>query len=276
MVFGLTTSTSSWEPLQCAIQALSVVYAHCHDLIKKHRKFVNMIFLTTQDPAPVLARAMPCLINNGVLDNQGNKVPLSAWIYVNNALTLATSKETIEQVLAALIEAILVIMGTPDTSVCQCSLAMDKWKKLHITPIQTMLGLVINTNRMIVSVPDHYIQGVCLLINSTWHTHCQRFMVKEAQELTGKLGHLVKGANWVFYLLTCPYASIAYTFLRTTDSWQFLLQSFKPSSSHYGLATFSAMSRTKSVMSLSPSNGLQNWYINPGVSRTSPIQCARR
>jgi hypothetical protein len=34
--------------------------------------------------------------------------------------------------------------------------------------------------------------------------------VKEAQELTGKLGHLVEGAIWVFHLLTHLYASIAY------------------------------------------------------------------
>jgi hypothetical protein len=73
-----------------------------------------------------------------------------------------------------------------------------------------MLGLLINTNRMIVRVPDEHIQGVCLLINSTWHTHRQQFMVKEAQELTGKLVHLAEGANRVFYLLTHLYASIAY------------------------------------------------------------------
>jgi hypothetical protein len=59
-------------------------------------------------------------------------------------------------------------------------------------------------------VPNDYIQSVCLLINSTWHTHCQRFAVKETQELTGKLGHLAKGANWDFHLLTHLYASIAY------------------------------------------------------------------
>ncbi len=73
-----------------------------------------------------------------------------------------------------------------------------------------MLGLLIDTNRMIVSVPDDYIQDVCLLIEYTWHNHCQQFTVKEAQELTGKLGHLAKGANWVFHLLTHLYASIAY------------------------------------------------------------------
>ncbi len=62
---------------------------------------------------------------------------------------------------------------------------MDKWEKLHVVPIQTMLGLVIDTNRMTISVLDDYIQSVCLLTDSTWHTHHQRFTVKEAQELTG-------------------------------------------------------------------------------------------
>jgi hypothetical protein len=100
---------------------------------------------------------------------------------------------------------------------------MDKWKKLHVAPIQTMLGLIIDTNRMIVCVPADYIQGVCQLINSTWHTHRQQFTVKEAQELTGKLGHLAEGANWVFHLLTHLYASIAYALSR---SKRFLADSF--------------------------------------------------
>jgi hypothetical protein len=41
MVFGSTASTSSWEPFWRAIQALSVVYANCHDLIYKHRNFLT-------------------------------------------------------------------------------------------------------------------------------------------------------------------------------------------------------------------------------------------
>jgi hypothetical protein len=169
-----------------------------------------MISWASQYPSSDLAIGIPCLINTGVLDNQGNKVPLPARIYVDDALTLATSKENREQVLAALIEAIFAVMGAPYTSVCQCSLAMNKWEKLHVAPIQTMLGLVIDTNRMTVSVPNNYIQSVCLLIDTTWHTHHQQFIVKEARELTGKLGHLAKGANWVFHLLTHLYAFIAY------------------------------------------------------------------
>jgi hypothetical protein len=132
-----------------------------------------MISWATLDLAPDLARAIPCWINTGVLGNQGNRVMLPARIYVDDALMLAISKENMEQVLAALIKAIFVVMGIPDTSVHQCSLAMDKWEKLHVVPIQTMMGLLIDTNGMIVSIPDDYIQDVCLLIKSTWHTHRQ-------------------------------------------------------------------------------------------------------
>jgi hypothetical protein len=158
MVFGSTAPASSWEPFRHTIQALSVAYAHHHDLIDKHRKFLDMISWAPLYQAPDLTKAVPCSINTGVLNDQGMKVLLPARIYVDNALTLATSKESMEQVLAALIKAIFVVMGIPDTSVRQCSLAMDKWEKLQVTPIQTMLGLVIDTNRMTVSVPDNYIQ----------------------------------------------------------------------------------------------------------------------
>ena len=138
-----------------------------------------------------------------------------------------------------------------------------------------MLGLVIDTNRMTISVRDDYIQSVCLLIDSTWHTHCQRFTVKEAQELKRKQGHLAEDANWVFHLLTHLYASIAYALSQnkrflaeSSPEFQTLIKSLR---SGY----FSAMLRTKSATSHSPSNGLLNWYINPGVSTTSPNHLPR-
>jgi hypothetical protein len=98
MVFGSTASASSWEPFRRAIQALSVVYAHRHDLIDKHRKFLDMISWAPLKRAPDLTKAVPCSINTGVLNDQGMKVPLPARIYVDDALNLATSKESMEQV----------------------------------------------------------------------------------------------------------------------------------------------------------------------------------
>jgi hypothetical protein len=139
-----------------------------------------------------------------------------------------------------------------------------------------MLGLVIDTNRMTISVPDDYSQSVCLLINPTWHTHHQQFTVKEAQELTGKLGHLAEGANLVFHLLTHLYASIAYALSENKRFLADSLSEFQTLIKSLRSGSFLAMLRNKSATSLSPSNGLQNWYINPGVSTTSPSQCTRR
>jgi hypothetical protein len=80
MVFRSTASASSWEPFRHAIQALTVVYAHRCNLIKKHKNFLDMISWAPLDPAPDLAKAVPCLINTGVLNDQSTKVPLPARI----------------------------------------------------------------------------------------------------------------------------------------------------------------------------------------------------
>jgi hypothetical protein len=210
MVFGSTASASSWEPFRRAIEALSVLYLDRPELVKKHRKYLDMLIWAMDDDRHDIYPARPCEINSGILDDTGNPIPLPARIYVDDALVSATSKARMELVLAALIEAIFVVMGYPDEKIRQCPLALDKWTSLIISTRQVMLGLVIDTNTLTVGIPDDYVEGVRELIDSTWHIHRKRFTVKEAQELTGKLGHLAEGATWVFHLLTHLYASIAY------------------------------------------------------------------
>ena len=77
-------------------------------------------------------------------------------------------------------------------------------------PTPNVLGLIIDTNRMTVSIPLKYRTEVLALLESTWHQYRRRFKVSEAQKLTGKLARLAEGANWVFHLLSHLYSSIAY------------------------------------------------------------------
>jgi hypothetical protein len=149
-------------------------------------------------------------MNKGTLEAHGNRAKLPARIYVDDALMLALSRCHMELVLAALIDAIFVIMGKPDTTIRQCPLAMDKWLELVVASKQRMLGLTIDMNNLTVGIPPNYVAEVLDLINTTWHSHRPRFTIREAQKLTGKLGHLAEGAHWVFHLLTHLYASIAY------------------------------------------------------------------
>ncbi len=134
-------------------------------------------------------------MNKGTLEAHGNRAKLPARIHVDDALMLALSRCHMELVLAALIKAIFVIMGKPDTTVRQCPLAMDKWLELVVAPKQRMLGLIIDTNNLTVGIPPDYVAEVLNLINTTWHSHCHCFTVGEAQKLTGKLGHLAEGTH---------------------------------------------------------------------------------
>jgi hypothetical protein len=120
---------------------------------------------------------------------------------VDDALLLGHSKWQIMMKLAALIKAIFVVMGKPDTIVRQCPLAMDKWEELVVGPVQTMLGLVIDSYQLTVGIPSNYVNKVLLLLNNTWHWGRKQFTVSEVQKLTGKLGHLTQGATWIFHLL---------------------------------------------------------------------------
>jgi hypothetical protein len=82
---------------------------------------------------------------------------------------LALNADHMKMVLAATIEAIVVVMGEPDVMVRQCPLAMDKWLELVLGPKQTMLGLIIDTKRLTVAIPPKYLHEVLKLLNSTWH-----------------------------------------------------------------------------------------------------------
>ena len=71
--------------------------------------------------------------------------------------------------LAALIEAIFVVMGEPYTAIRQCPMALDKFVEMVAGPIQTMLGLVLDTSNLTVAIPGPYICKLQNLIKNTWH-----------------------------------------------------------------------------------------------------------
>ena len=51
---------------------------------------------------------------------------------MDDALIAAVDVAAMKMALAAVIEAIFVVMGEPDLTLRQCPLAMDKWKKLVV------------------------------------------------------------------------------------------------------------------------------------------------
>ncbi len=206
----MTASASSWEAFRQAIKALTKVFANRPDPVIRHKTLIDMLKWEEIDPSAKLTPEFSCTINCGIMDDAGNWMDLPAHIYVADALMLALDINHMKMVLAAMIKATFVVMGEPNVAVRQCPLAMDKWLELVIAPKQTMLGLIINTNRLTIAIPAKYLQEVLDLLNSTWHPDQRCFKVSEAQQLTGKLARLAKGANWVFHLLSHLHLSIAH------------------------------------------------------------------
>ncbi len=158
-VFGSNTLASSWEAFRRVIQNLITVLAQQDDLTKKHEDLLNILRWTDENACPEFVQAFPCNINHGVLDESGNIVPMMENIYVDGILAAAAFQGNMSQLLAAIIKATFLVCGTPDIAVRQCPLSLEKWHELIFGPRQIVLGLVIDTNKMIVGITDDYIKS---------------------------------------------------------------------------------------------------------------------
>lgn len=210
MVFGSNTSATSWEPFRRAIELLAATLYEVEGLIERHREYLNMLVWDLQLPAGTqLVKAVSCKYNPGVRDLETGSIdPPSPNIYVDDALLAAVGRISMEQALAATIEAIFIIMGRPETHVRQCSLAMDKWEGMVVASSQVMLGLRIDTRRMTLGITPEY-QIECFQIILQWKDKTQ-FTVPEMQILIGKLARLGAGAPWVYKLMSHLYHSLAF------------------------------------------------------------------
>ena len=99
------------------------------------------------------ARAIACPLNHGIPELDGS---LKAYIYVDDIMGLAVGKFNILRLLAATIKAIFAVGGRANIEVCQCSLSIKKWEQLVIGPIQTVLGLTVDTNKLTVAITQEY------------------------------------------------------------------------------------------------------------------------
>jgi len=183
-----------------------VAYADCPDLVIKHKYYLDMIYWAKEDPTTKITQAFPCMINKGILDAR-----LPARIYLDDALLLGLSRRQMELRLAALIEAIFVIMGTPDTTVHQCPLALDKWLEYIVASRQRMLRLIVDTNSLMVGIPPDYVAEVLDLLNTTWQFSSPLFHRRGSTKAYRKIGPSDRGRqlgvlkkNCVAFFLDSP------------------------------------------------------------------------
>ena len=150
---------------------MSEVLANRPDLVIKHHCYLDMIRWAKIDPTVKITPAIACTILRGLPAKMKSEIRQKACIFVDDALMLALCWALMERVLAALIEAIFVVMGEPDTTLRQCSFSMDKWLELMVDPILILMGLIINTNKLTVAIPKKYVSKLCNLVNTARHVN---------------------------------------------------------------------------------------------------------
>jgi hypothetical protein len=215
-VFGSNISASLWEALWQAIQKMITVLSTNGGLVNKHRELLDLL-KWQEAPAEVeLVQAFSCKINPGIKEEPGIITLLSANIYFEDILAVAAYKKNMERLLAATIQAIFIVCGKPDISVCQCPLSMEKWLELIVGPKQIVLGLVVDTNNMTVGITEDYIQQVQTLLN-LWDQNRKKFQVNKMQKLVGKLACLGEGAPWIFKLMSHLYTSLVFALKSNTE-----------------------------------------------------------
>ncbi len=160
-----------------------------------------------ETPARALIQAVKCPINPGIPDQHG---PLEAYIYVDNIFASVVGKQMMLRLLAAIIEAIFTVCGCAMIEHRQCPLSIKKWNKLVVGPVQTVLGLTVDTNRMKVSIMPKYCQQVADLHTNNWPDTRRIFKVQDIQKLVGKIARLGEGAQWIYKIIRATEGVRAY------------------------------------------------------------------
>jgi hypothetical protein len=125
-VFGSNTSMSSWELLRQSIEALIPMYMNDKGLVEKHTELLSMIKWDKSNINAPQTCAHACKINRGLLDEDGNLLPLFGNIYVDDILSAGFLKNYILNLLAATFKAIFTVCGESQTEVRQCPLSLEK------------------------------------------------------------------------------------------------------------------------------------------------------
>ena len=122
-----------------------------------------------------------------MFDSAGHRLPTKHNIYVDDNLL-------------AEVKAYMHIMGHPCPSVRPVPVNLDKLEELVVSPLQVLLGLLVNTREMTVSNSDESCREVLALLTATWHYCRESFTVKELELLVGKLGRIAQAYYPLLFL----------------------------------------------------------------------------
>ena len=226
-VFGWKGSCNVWEPFRRAIENMTaVIYERLDDDTTLHQDLIDQITWTDQMVTGEFTPAIADALNTGIHDSDGQIKRIPSFMFVDDAALIAIRKH-MRRLLAAVIEAIFIVMGRRDDARRQCHLALDKWIGLHISPKFTYIGLEFDTRRLTIGIPDEYRDELIQLIDQPWHQGKSTFNASEITALTGKIARIGEACKWIYHLLPHLYASIEYALASNKKHYNKFSPSFR-------------------------------------------------
>jgi len=143
LAFGVDFSPANWEAIRRASSALAERLFFDTSLVDKHRTVLNKIrwcCSLQESRRPRFTRAFSDALNPGILDDTGVPAPTPHGVYVDDDIYLdVTDPRHFEQAIAASIEAIFILLGASNTSLCQDPISWDKLHKLLAALVNRIL-----------------------------------------------------------------------------------------------------------------------------------------
>jgi hypothetical protein len=96
-----------------------------------------------------------------------------------------------------------------------------------VGPVQIVLGLSVDTNKMTVGITEEYQEQVRTMLETNWTSKCKFFQAHDMQKLIGKIARLGKGAPWIFKLMSHIYTSLAFALQNNKDLLEVSLDKLK-------------------------------------------------
>ena len=214
LTFGSDFSPTSWEVLRQIIEILAELLFEDETLRSKHRKYLDRMQSQRSLGSPKAMFTLATLddINRGVHDADGNGINTPHVMFVDNGIyadVFDVTRHHIEQAAASSTEAIFITLNESDLTSRQDAVSFDKFKDTPVAWLNRLLGVDINTCRLAVRTPVEYIAKTVAILRDTWHRRHSRFIISDAESITGWLGYVTKTSPWLRFMISFFHVSIA-------------------------------------------------------------------
>ena len=179
LTFGSDFSPANWEVIRRIAEQLAEKLFADKTLRAKHRQHLDRLRWQSS-LGSTKARFVPataCALHSGVVNSDGAEADTPHAFFVDDdAYAEIFSVDRVEQAVAASIEAIFILLGESDLDARQDPVSFNKMEEMMIAYVNKILGKVINTRAMTVSMPTEFVAETLNTLQRHWHKKRRSFV----------------------------------------------------------------------------------------------------